>query len=139
MSYSGTLATTELIGNLGNDPEIKETNNGKKYAVLSIATKIKTGANDEETLWHRVVVWNESTIDKYIIPYIKKGAKLYIKGDLKYYKMDTDDGKTIKMYSVELSFGGEIMILDKKSDGNTDTSASAPAIESKKHNSDIPF
>ena len=72
MSYSGTLATTELIGNLGNDPEIKETNNGKKYAVLSIATKIKTGANDEETLWHRVVVWNESTIDKYIIPYIKK-------------------------------------------------------------------
>jgi len=135
MSYQGTLATTELIGNLGMDPEIKESKNGKRYATLSIATKGKTGENDEETYWHRVVVWNESTVEKYIIPYVKKGAKMYIKGDLKYYAMpDGDEGKTKKMYSIEISFGGEIMILDKKSDGpvSTESKSSAP-------DNDIPF
>jgi single-strand DNA-binding protein len=78
---SGNLNKVILIGNLGNDPEIRNTNDGKEIANFSLATSESwkdkvTGEKKEKTEWHRIVCFNEGLV-KIIKEYVKKGTKLY--------------------------------------------------------------
>ena len=83
---SGSLNKVILIGNLGNDPEIRNTNDGREIANFSLATSESwkdkvTGEKKEKTEWHRIVCFNEGLV-KIIKEYVKKGTKLYIEGQL---------------------------------------------------------
>ncbi|CAN0584821.1 unnamed protein product, partial [Ectocarpus sp. 12 AP-2014] len=83
---SGSLNKVTLIGNLGRDPEIRTTNDGKEIANFSLATSENwkdkaTGEKKDKTEWHRIVCFNEGLV-KIIKEYVKKGTKLYIEGQL---------------------------------------------------------
>ncbi len=79
---AGSLNKVLLIGRLGNDPEIKQMQNGKSVARLSVATSESwkdknTGERKEKTEWHRVVIFNEGLVSV-VQKYLKKGAQVYI-------------------------------------------------------------
>jgi single-strand DNA-binding protein len=83
---AGSLNKVLLIGRLGNDPEIKQMQNGKSVARLSVATSESwkdknTGEKKEKTEWHRVVIFNEGLVGV-VQKYLKKGAQVYIEGQL---------------------------------------------------------
>lgn len=82
------MNVTTLTGRVGNDPEITEFNDtGKRQAVLSIATKRRTGrrkGEDQTTDWHRVKIIDTDTVTNYVEPYIHKGALVSITGELTY-------------------------------------------------------
>jgi len=105
-----------LIGNVGNDPEIKSFNNGGKVANLSIATSEKwkdkqSGEKRERTEWHRVAVFNDGLVG-IVERYVKKGSKLYIEGKLQTRKWQDRDGND--RYTTEVvvqGYGGSISML----------------------------
>jgi len=83
---AGSLNKVLLIGRLGADPEIKQTVNGKSIARFSLATSNtwkdkNTGERKEKTEWHRVVIFNEGLVGV-VQQYVKKGAQVYIEGQL---------------------------------------------------------
>ena len=83
---AGSLNKVLLIGRLGADPEIKQMVNGKSVARLSLATSQSwkdknTGEKKEKTEWHRIVVFNEGLVNV-IQQYLKKGAQIYVEGQL---------------------------------------------------------
>ena len=83
---AGSLNKVFLIGRLGNDPDIKSTQNGKSVAILSLATSESwkdknTGEKKEKTEWHRVVIFNEGLVNV-VQKYLKKGAQVYIEGQI---------------------------------------------------------
>ena len=93
-----------LIGNLGADPEIKRTQDGRPIANLRIATSEtwrdkSTGERKEKTEWHRVVIFNEG-LCKVVEQYLKKGAKVYLEGQLQTRKYTDKDG--VEKYSTEI-------------------------------------
>ena len=107
-----------LLGNLGNEPEIKATKSGSEFANLSIATteswKDKnSGEKKEKTEWHRVVIFNQGLV-KVVKNYCHKGDKLYIEGAIRTRKYD-QDGQT--KYSTEVVLGqysGNIVMCSPK-------------------------
>ena len=111
-----------LIGNLGADPEIRRTQDGRPIANLRIATSETwrdkaTGERKEKTEWHRVVVFNEG-LCKVIEQYVKKGSKLYIEGALQTRKWQDKDGQD--RYSTEVvlqGFNSVLTMLDSRSGG----------------------
>ena len=83
---AGSLNKVQLIGRLGADPEIKQMVNGKNVARLSIATSQSwkdksTGERKEKTEWHRIVIFNEGLVNV-VQQYLKKGANVYVEGQL---------------------------------------------------------
>ena len=116
---AGSVNKVILLGNLGQDPDIRTMQSGKKVATMSIATSDSwkdkdTGEKKEKTEWHRVVVFNEGLIGV-VENYIKKGAKLYLEGALQTRKW-TDDAGTEK-YTTEIviqGYGGRIDIVSAK-------------------------
>ena len=116
---AGSVNKVILLGNLGQDPDIRTMQSGKKVAKMSIATSDSwkdkdTGEKKEKTEWHRVVVFNEGLIGV-VENYIKKGAKLYLEGALQTRKW-TDDAGTEK-YTTEIviqGYGGRIDIVSAK-------------------------
>ena len=93
---AGSLNKVMLIGNLGKDPEIRRTQDGKPIANLSIATSEswrdkQSGERREKTEWHRVVIFNEG-LAKVAEQYLKKGAKVYIEGQLQTRKLTDQQG-----------------------------------------------
>ena len=116
-----SLNKVQLIGNLGADPEIRSTQDGRKIANLRIATsehwKDKTtGERKENTQWHTVVIFSEG-LCKVVEQYLKKGSKVYIEGQLQTRKWTDKDG--IDRYSTEVvlqSFGGTLVMLDSLKD-----------------------
>ena len=105
---SGSLNKVILIGNLGNDPEIRSTNDGREIANFSLATgesqKDKvTGEKKEKTEWHRIVCFNEGLV-KVIKEYVKKGTKLYIEGQLQTRKWL--DNANQEKYTTEIVLQG---------------------------------
>ena len=83
---AGSLNKVQLIGRLGADPEIKQMVNGKSVARLSIATSHSwkdksSGERKEKTEWHRVVIFNEGLVNV-VQQYVKKGANVYVEGQL---------------------------------------------------------
>jgi len=137
---SGSLNKVMLIGNLGNDPDIRSMNNGDKVANLSIATSESwkdknTGERKEKTEWHRVSCFNQGLIGV-IEKYIKKGDKVFIEGALETRKWQDKDGSD--RYSTEIimkSFNGNLLML-----GGKELQASPQAtVESVFEDEDIPF
>ena len=116
---AGSVNKVILLGNLGQNPDIRTMQNGKKVCSFSIATSDSwkdkdTGEKKEKTEWHRVVVFNEGLVGV-VENYIKKGTKLYIEGSLRTRKW-TDDSGTEK-YTTEIviqGYGGRIDILSTK-------------------------
>jgi single-strand DNA-binding protein len=119
---AGSVNKVILVGNLGKDPEIRRTQDGRPIANLSVATSEswrdkQTGERKEKTEWHRVVIFNEG-LCKVAEQYLKKGAKIYIEGALQTRKW-TDQSGTEK-YSTEVvlqGFNSNLTMLDGRSGG----------------------
>ena len=119
---AGSVNKVILIGNLGADPEIKRTQDGRPIVNLRIATSDTwrdkaTGERKEKTEWHRVVIFSEG-LCKIAEQYLKKGAKVYIEGQLQTRKWTDKDGA--EKYSTEVvlqNFRGELTMLDGRSGG----------------------
>ena len=151
---AGSLNKVLLIGRLGNDPEIKQTVNGKNVARLSVATSNtwkdkNTGEKKEKTEWHRIVIFNEGLV-KVVEQYVKKGTLVYIEGQLTTSKWK-DEKAGIDRYSTEVvlqGFNSTFKILSSKNnqienlqDNNSDKS-SLPNDENSPSNDlddEIPF
>lgn len=116
---AGSVNKVILVGNLGRDPEVRAMQSGDKVVNLSIATSESwkdkaTGEKKERTEWHRVVVFNQG-IATVCERYLKKGAKVYIEGQLETRKWTDKDG--LEKYSTEVvlrPFRGELTMLDSR-------------------------
>jgi single-strand DNA-binding protein len=103
-----------LIGNLGNDPEIRSTTGGNRVATFSLATSRTwndaSGSKQEKTEWHRCVVWNTkgSQLADIVEKYVKKGDKLFVEGRIEYRQWQDKDGQT--RYSTEINVRELIML-----------------------------
>lgn len=112
-----------IIGNLGKDPEIRHTQDGKAIVNLSVATAETwkdraTGERKEKTEWHRVVIFNEG-LAKVAEQYLKKGSTVYLEGQLQTRKWTDKDG--VEKYSTEIvlqNFRGEMVLLGGKQDAD---------------------
>ena len=122
---AGSVNKVILIGNLGRDPEIRTTQDGREIANLAIATSETwkdraTGERKEKTEWHRVVIFQEGLVGV-VKNYLKKGAKVYIEGALQTRKWTDRDGH--EKYTTEIvlqGFGGVLTMLDKAGGGSGD-------------------
>lgn len=103
----------QLIGNLGNDPEIITLDSGKKLAKISIATnenyKNAQGEKVTDTQWHNVVAWNKTA--EIIEQYLQKGNEVAIEGKLTYRSYEDKDG--VKKYTTEIVCN-ELLMLGSK-------------------------
>src|SRR5258705_2127528 len=116
---AGSVNKVILVGNLGRDPEIRRTQDGRPIANLSVATSENwrdkaTGERREKTEWHRVVIFSEG-LCKIAEQYLKKGAKVYLDGQLQTRKYTDKDG--VEKYSTEIvlqRFRGELVMLDSR-------------------------
>ena len=106
--------SVQLIGNLGNDPQVKHLESGKVVANLSIATsdsfKNKEGEKVENTQWHDLVVWGKTA--EIVEKYLKKGSKVAIEGKLTHRNYDDKDGN--KRYVTEIVVNELLMLGDKR-------------------------
>lgn len=130
---AGSLNKVILIGNLGKDPEIRSTNDGREIASFSVATsegwndKV-TGERKEKTEWHRVVVFKEGVVG-IVKSYVKKGTKLYIEGQLQTRKWTDSAGQ--EKYTTEVvlqGFNSNLILLDNKSTGDNFQSPSSGGV-----------
>ena len=129
---AGTLNKVILIGRLGADPEIKQMVNGKSVARLSLATNQNwkdknTGEKKEKTEWHRIVVFNEGLVNV-VQQYLKKGAQIYVEGQLNTRKWKDEQSGQDK-YSTEVVIQGYNSSLVMLGGGNQN---SIPTQDSKK-------
>jgi single-strand DNA-binding protein len=119
---SGSVNKVILIGNLGRDPEVRRTANGDPVVTFSLATTESwrdkaTGERREKTEWHNVVIFNEN-LGKVAEQYCKKGAKIYIEGQLQTREFQDKDGNQRKTTEVVLQrFRGELTLLDSRGRG----------------------
>ena len=120
---AGSLNKVTLIGNLGKDPEIRTTSDGRELANFSIATSESwkdkvTGERKDKTEWHRVVVFNEGLV-RVIKSYVKKGSKLYIEGQLQTRKwVDNDNQERYTTEIVLQNYNSSLILLDSKGEGS---------------------
>ncbi|MDA9598342.1 single-stranded DNA-binding protein [Candidatus Pelagibacter sp.] len=118
---AGSLNKVLLIGRLGADPEIKQMVNGKSVARISLATSQSwkdknTGEKKEKTEWHRIVVFNEGLVNV-IQQYLKKGAQIYVEGQLSTRKWKDEQSGQDK-YSTEIVLQGYNSTLTMLGGGN---------------------
>ncbi|MCB8836188.1 single-stranded DNA-binding protein [Aurantimonas sp. VKM B-3413] len=119
---AGSVNKVILVGNLGADPEIRRLNSGDSVANLRIATSEnwrdkQSGERRERTEWHNVVIFNENLV-KVAEQFLKKGAKVYIEGQLQTRSWEDQSGQ--KKYTTEVvlqRFRGELQMLDGRSEG----------------------
>ncbi len=119
---AGSVNKVILIGNVGKDPEIRTTQDGRKFANLRIATSEtwrdkNSGERKERTEWHAVVVFNDA-LAKVVEQYVRKGSKLYIEGQLQTRKWQDQQGQD--RYSTEVvlqGFNGVLTMLDTRGAG----------------------
>ena len=117
---AGSLNKVQLIGRLGADPEIKQMVNGKSVARLSLATSNtwkdkNTGEKKEKTEWHRVVIFNEGLVNV-VQQYVKKGANVYVEGQLSTRKWK-DESTGQDKYSTEVvlqGYNSSLTMLDSR-------------------------
>jgi single-strand DNA-binding protein len=166
---AGSVNKVILVGNLGNDPEVRNLPSGGKVVNLSVATSDQwrdkaTGERKERTEWHRVVIFSEGLV-RVAEQYLRKGAKVYIEGALQTRKWQDQSGQD--KYSTEIvlqGFNSTLTMLDGRGDGDNagggfsgprDNAApasfggggrqesrrpsAAPAFESGPMDDDIPF
>ena len=140
---AGSINKVILVGNLGRDPEIRATQSGKEIANITIATSENwkdkmTGEKKEKTEWHRVVIFNEGLVNV-AKNYLKKGAKIYVEGQLQTRKWVDQAGQ--EKYTTEVvlqGYNGNLTMLDGRREGGGSSyeapaaagaAASAPAAE----------
>jgi len=119
---SGSVNKVILVGNLGADPEIRRTQDGKPIANLSVATSERwkdrnTGEQREKTEWHRVVIFSEGLCNV-AENYLRKGSKIYLEGSLTTRKWQDQQGND--KYSTEVvlqGFNSTLTMLDSKAAG----------------------
>src|SRR5215211_4884358 len=129
---AGSVNKVILVGNLGKDPEIRRTQDGRPIANLSVATSESwrdkaTGERKEKTEWHRVVIFNEG-LCKVAEQYLKKGAKVYLEGQLQTRKWTDQSG--VEKYSTEVvlqGFNSNLTMLEGRSGGGGSLALRIPA------------
>lgn len=124
-----------IVGNLGNEPEVRTTGNGTSVTSISVATSEswtdkQSGQKQERTEWHRVTAF--SRLGEIMAQYLSKGSKVYIEGSLRTNKYTDKDG--VEKYSTDI-IAKEMQMLDSKGEGAAPKPASAPIAAS----ADIPF
>lgn len=125
---AGSVNKVILIGNLGRDPEIRRTQDGRPIANLNVATSEtwrdrNTGERKERTEWHRVVIFSEG-LCKVAEQYLRKGSKVYIEGQLQTRKWQDQSGQD--KYSTEVvlqGFSGTLTMLDGRDGGGASASS----------------
>ena len=118
---AGSINKVILVGNLGRDPEVRTTQDGRELVNMTIATSESwkdrnTGERKERTEWHRVVIFNEALVNV-AKNYLKKGSKVYIEGQLQTRKWTDQSGQ--EKYSTEVvlqGFNANLTLLDSKRD-----------------------
>ncbi|WIY51454.1 single-stranded DNA-binding protein [Devosia sp. YIM 151766] len=164
---AGSVNKVILVGNLGNDPEVRSLPSGGKVVNLSVATSERwrdrnSGEQREKTEWHRVVIFSEG-LARVAEQYLRKGSKVYLEGQLQTRKWQDQSGQD--KYSTEVvlqNFNSSMVLLDSRGEGegggyrgNDDggfrgvrdnagggarrPSANAPAFEPGGMDDDIPF
>ncbi|HEY4775172.1 MAG TPA: single-stranded DNA-binding protein [Xanthobacteraceae bacterium] len=141
---AGSVNKVILIGNLGADPEVRRTQDGRPIVNLRVATSETwrdktTGERREKTEWHRVVIFNEG-LCRVAEQYLKKGAKVYLEGQLQTRKWQDQQGQD--RYSTEVvlqGFNAQLTMLDRAGggepahdNGNGEFGAAGPAAREKK-------
>jgi len=129
---AGSVNKVIIVGNLGKDPEIRRTQDGKPIANLTVATSEtwrdkSSGERKEKTEWHRVVIFSEP-LCKVAEQYLKKGAKVYLEGSLQTRKWVDQSG--VEKYSTEVvlqAYGGVLTMLDSKRDEDAQHHDQRPA------------
>ena len=159
---AGSVNKVILVGNLGNDPEVRSLPNGGKVVNLSVATSESwrdknSGERKERTEWHRVVIFGSGENDGMAgiaEKYLKKGSKVYLEGSLQTRKWQDQSGQD--KYSTEVvlkPFAGRVELMDGKGEGgnrapapnspddygSSKSSGGAPAGGLGADNGDIPF
>ena len=123
---AGSVNKVILVGNLGRDPEVRQTQDGTKIVHLAVATSERwrdrnSGESRERTEWHRVVIFNEN-LARIAEQYLKKGSKVYIEGSLQTRKWEDQQGQ--ERYTTEVvlqGFNGQLTMLDgRQRDGAGD-------------------
>jgi single-strand DNA-binding protein len=125
---AGSVNKVILVGNVGRDPEIRSAQSGDRIANLSLATSESwrdkaSGERREKTEWHKVAIFNENLV-KLVEQYVKKGAKLYIEGQLQTRKWTDRDG--VERYATEIvlgRFNGQVTMLDSRGAGAGNSSS----------------
>ena len=119
---AGSVNKVILVGNLGKDPEVRNTQDGSKIVNLTLATSETwndraSGERKERTEWHRVVVFNDR-IGEVVEKYVRKGSKLYVEGAVQTRKWTDQAG--VEKYTTEIVIGrfrGELTLLDSRASG----------------------
>ena len=119
---AGSINKVILVGNLGADPRVSNTQNGAKIVNLSIATSDTwkdrlSGERKERTEWHRVVIFNPQLAET-AERYLRKGSKVYLEGQLQTRKWEDANGQ--EKYTTEVvlqNFSGVLVMLDGRTDG----------------------
>ncbi len=137
---AGSINKVILVGNLGRDPEVRATQDGREIANLAVATSDSwkdknTGERREKTEWHRVAIFNEGLVN-IAKNYLRKGSKVYLEGQLQTRKWTDKEGQ--ERYTTEVvlqGFNGNLTMLDSKGAGggmseagNNDDYSQAPAM-----------
>jgi single-strand DNA-binding protein len=136
-----------LIGNVGRDPEIRSTQDGREIATITLATSDSwkdksTGERREKTEWHKVVVFSEGLVN-IIKNYVKKGSKLYIEGSLQTRKWVDNAGA--ERYTTEVvlqNFNSSLLMLDGRNSGGDNFSSengSGSSFVAEEIDDEIPF
>ncbi|MBW8270024.1 single-stranded DNA-binding protein [Caldovatus aquaticus] len=119
---AGSVNKVILVGNLGRDPEVRNTQGGQKVVELRVATSEtwndrQTNERQERTEWHRVVIWNER-LGEVAERFLRKGRKVYLEGSLQTRKYTDKDGQERYVTEVVLQrFRGELVLLDSRAEG----------------------
>ena len=119
---AGSVNKVILVGNLGNDPEVRSMQSGDEVCNLSVATSEnwkdkQTGERREKTEWHRVVIFNQGLVNV-CKNYLKKGSKVYIEGQLETRSWEQDGQKKYTTEVVLRPYRGELTMLDSRSSGD---------------------
>ncbi len=133
-----------LVGNVGQDPDIRSTSDGRELANFSLATSESwkdksTGEKKEKTEWHKIVIFSQGLVG-IVKNYVKKGSKLYIEGSMQTRKWTDKDG--VEKYTTEVvlqNFNSTLQILDSKdrnSSGSGDSYSSSQS-SSKPKNTNV--
>lgn len=119
---AGSINKVSLLGNLGQDPEVRTFQNGGRVVNMRIATSETwkdrtTGERKERTEWHTVAIFSEP-LGRIAEQYLKKGSKVFVEGKLETRKWQDQNGND--RYSTEVvlrPFGGELVLLDRRPEG----------------------
>ena len=151
---AGSINKVTLIGRLGNDPDVRSTQDGRSIVNLSVATSEtwkdkNSGEKREKTEWHRVVIFNEG-LGKIAQQYLNKGSKVYLEGQLQTRKWEDKSGQ--EKYTTEVviqNYSGNLTLLDSRSDNSQNSQISdnknnfndtSPKIEeNNEFDDEIPF